>query len=358
MWITRTRDRLNQCINPSAELNTTGWTASAATLARVADAPAGDGDYVFEVTNDSATGSLHYVYLTTMVGFVDGQDVAMSAYLKSISGVTTGYQIFANWYNGSAVYIGSTFGDLTTLTTTEYQRTSMITKAPAGAVSAYFGIICPGANANAVWRYDAVLLENSAKLGRYFDGGSEGGSWAGTPENSASNLDGNAIIRLFTLEDEAWTEKFWTADTISSLNASVIDRGEMNGGFIADNTITVDKAFVVEAPASESITAGDLVNVWSNSGIHMVRKAKALVGYEAHGFALDTVSTGASLKVYKDGYNPLLTALTPGVQFLSTTAGKAASKPPTDTGTIMQRVGFAPNSTTLNFQPSLTVAIT
>lgn len=359
MWITRTRDRLNLCINPSAEINTTGWSPAASTLARVADSPAGDGAYVFEVTNDSATGSLHYVYLSTMVGFLDGQDVAWSAYLKSISGATTGYQMFANWYNASSVYIGSTLGDLTTLTTAEYSRLSMITKAPAGAVAAYFGIICPGANANAVWRFDAALLENSSRLGRYFDGGSEGGSWLGTAENSASALDGNAIIRLFTLEDESWTEKFWTADTISSVNASTIDRGELNGGFISDNTIAVDKQFVVDLPCSEGLTAGDIVNVWNNEGIHMVRKAKAsAVGYDAHGFVLDTVTTGQEVKVYKDGYNPLLTSLAPGTQFLATTAGKVASTPPTDVGTIVQRVGFAPDSTTLNFMAQISVAIT
>lgn len=359
MWITRTRDRLNLCVNPSAEVNTTGWTPSAATLARVADSPAGDGAYVFEVTNNSASGSLHFAYLTAQVGFEEGQDVAMSAYLKSISGAATGYQIFANWYNASAVFVGQTFGTATTITTTEYSRISMLTKAPAGAVAAYFGIICPGANINAVWRYDAVLLENSPKLGRYFDGGSEGGAWTGTPENSTSTLDGNAIIRLFTLEDESWTEKFWTADTISSVNASTIDRGEMNGGFIADGTIAVDKMFMVDAPCSENITAGDMVNVWNNNGVHMVRQAKAsAVGYEAHGFVLDTVTTGQQVKIYTSGYNPLLSNLAPGVQFLATTAGKVSSAPPTDVGTIVQRVGHAPDSTTLNFAALSSVAIT
>ena len=47
---------------------------------------------------------------------------------------------------------------------------------------------------------DAVLAENSNRLGRYFDGSSQGGEWLGAEEESQSELDGGAVIRLFEMK--------------------------------------------------------------------------------------------------------------------------------------------------------------
>jgi hypothetical protein len=40
----------------------------------------------------------------------------------------------------------------------------------------------------------------------------------------------------------------------------------------------------------------------------------------------------------------------PGVLFLSTTAGLATTNPPTGSGKIVQRIGFATSATSINFQ--------
>lgn len=371
MWITRTRDRVNECVNPSFETSTAGWSVSGLSIAQQAVSPAGDGAYAARVTNDSG-GALRYTYLTTALTVTAGEEVTASAYLKSISGGTTGYYVFINWFDGSNALIGSSTSLITgAIDTADWVRMWATGQAPDNTAYAYIGVASGAANNAAVWDLDAVLVERSGRLGRYFDGGSEGGSWQGTAELSASNLDGNAIIRLFTLEDGAWTEKFWTADTITSVNVDVLRSGvgyvrpatlaagTFDGALVGDNSLAVDKQFVVDAPCSENLTAGDIVNVWNNEGLHMVRKAKAsAVGYEAHGFVLDTVTTGQQVNVYTNGYNPLLVDLAPGPQFLSTTAGKVSSTPPTDVGTIVQRVGYAPDSTTLNFAALTSIAIT
>jgi hypothetical protein len=111
--------------------------------------------------------------------------------------------------------------------------------------------------------------------------------------------------------------------------------------------------------ASEALSAGNLVNVWSNGGAFNVRKADATAaGKEAHGFVLAAVSSSANALVYFNGPDTGLSALTPGVQYLSTTAGTCSATPPASTGNVVQRVGEAVSATVLNFttQPPITLA--
>lgn len=111
--------------------------------------------------------------------------------------------------------------------------------------------------------------------------------------------------------------------------------------------ISADTASVT---TSEAIAAGDLVNIWNSTGAK-VRKADATVaGKEAHGFVLAGVGSGAPATVYFEGSNTGVTGLTPGAQFLSTTAGLCTATPPSGTGNVVQRVGFAYSATAMNFQ--------
>lgn len=103
--------------------------------------------------------------------------------------------------------------------------------------------------------------------------------------------------------------------------------------------------------ASEALTAGNLVNVWSNAGAFNVRKADATVaGKEANGFVLAGFANGASATVYFEGNNNQMSGLTPGKQFLSTTAGAVTSTAPSASGNVVQVVGFATSATNMNFQ--------
>lgn len=110
--------------------------------------------------------------------------------------------------------------------------------------------------------------------------------------------------------------------------------------------------------ASENLAAGDLVNVWNNGGLFKVRKADATTsGKEAHGFVLAAVTSGNPATVYFEGSNTGVTGLTPGVQFLLTTAGTVGTTAPSGSGNVVQRVGFAVSATVLNFQSEVPIVL-
>lgn len=125
--------------------------------------------------------------------------------------------------------------------------------------------------------------------------------------------------------------------------AGKLDTSFMPTGIGADTAVIV---------ASEALAAGDLVNVWNSTGAK-VRKADATTaGKEAHGFVLASVLSSGNATVYFEGANTGVTGLTPGPQFLTTTAGTAAATPPSGGGNVVQRVGVATSATSLNFEQS------
>ena len=110
--------------------------------------------------------------------------------------------------------------------------------------------------------------------------------------------------------------------------------------------------------SSENLAAGDLVNIWDNTGTANVRKADATVaGKEAHGFVLSAVTAPAAATVYFEGSNTGVTGLTPGPQFLSITAGLCTATAPSASGNVVQRVGFATSATNVNFQSQTPVVL-
>jgi hypothetical protein len=110
-------------------------------------------------------------------------------------------------------------------------------------------------------------------------------------------------------------------------------------------------ADVAVVAASENLAAGDLVNIFNDTGTPKVRKADATtVGKEAHGFVQAGVTSGANATIYFEGTNANVTGQTAGPVFLSTTAGLSTSTAPSAAGNVVQRVGFATSSTTMNFQ--------
>ena len=105
---------------------------------------------------------------------------------------------------------------------------------------------------------------------------------------------------------------------------------------------------------SEDLSAGDLVNVWDDSGTVKARKADASTsGKEAIGFVLAAVVAPAAVDVYFEGVNTQLTGLTKGAKYWlsDTVAGGVTTTPPADTGEVLQRVGFAVSDTELSFEP-------
>ncbi len=114
----------------------------------------------------------------------------------------------------------------------------------------------------------------------------------------------------------------------------------------------------VSVVASEAISAGAIVNIWSNAGVATARNAdNTTAGKEATGFALAAIASGATGTVTLQGVVTGLTGLTPGAyQWLGTVGGVSAS-PPTTTGNINQIIGTALTATSLMFRPDEPITV-
>lgn len=98
--------------------------------------------------------------------------------------------------------------------------------------------------------------------------------------------------------------------------------------------------------ASENLAAGDFVNVHNSTGLR-VRKADASNGRVAHGFVLNSVTSGQNATVYYGNLNTGVSGLTVGDElYLSgSTAGAVTATPPSTSGHTVQRLGVATGTT-------------
>ena len=138
-------------------------------------------------------------------------------------------------------------------------------------------------------------------------------------------------------------------DLVSLDDSGRIDNSMMPVGIGADTTVI---------PASETLAAGDWVNVWNSTGAK-VRKADATTaGKEVHGFVLAAVASGANATVYFEGTNTQVTGQVPGPVYLQTVAGQGGAAVPTASGNVVQRIGTAVSATSVNFEggPAVTLA--
>lgn len=114
--------------------------------------------------------------------------------------------------------------------------------------------------------------------------------------------------------------------------------------------------------ASETLAAGNLINLWDDSGTVKMRKADASsASKEAHGYVLAAVTSGATGTAYFDGTITGLSGLTKGATYLlSDTAGGvlATSSAPSGSGKIIQEVGVAISDTELVFEKGETCELT
>lgn len=157
--------------------------------------------------------------------------------------------------------------------------------------------------------------------------------------------------QLAELEAQVTSSGAGDAGKIVALDsAGKLDPSVMPVGIGADtSTIT----------ASENLAAGDLVNVWNDSGTAKVRKADASNGRRASGFVLSSVTSGNPATVYFEGTITGLSSLTIGsVYYLSaSTAGGITETAPTTATHIVQEVGVATSATTLSFEPQRPVTL-
>ena len=105
-------------------------------------------------------------------------------------------------------------------------------------------------------------------------------------------------------------------------------------------------------PASEDLTAGNLVNIWTDPGdsVIKVRKASGATSRLAVGFVAAGYLSGATATVYIEGINTQVSNLVPGLCWLGTAGAVIQTAPATGSGGISQIVGAALSATELDFQ--------
>lgn len=155
--------------------------------------------------------------------------------------------------------------------------------------------------------------------------------------NSSGVLDSTIVNSKTTSSGAGDSGKVVALDSSGRIDSSMMPVG-----------IGADTASIA---TSETLAAGDLVNVFSNSGTANVRKADATSsGKEAHGFVLSAFTHPTTATVYFEGSNTSVSGRTPGKQYLSTTAGTTTTTAPSGSGNVVQVVGFATSATSINFQ--------
>lgn len=113
--------------------------------------------------------------------------------------------------------------------------------------------------------------------------------------------------------------------------------------------------------ASETLAAGDFVNIHDVAGAARIRKASAADATKpVHGFVLNGVTSGASGTVYFEGSNTALTGLTIGARYISspsTPGGVVVSTTALTAGQVFEPVGVAISATAISceFDTPITV---
>jgi hypothetical protein len=141
--------------------------------------------------------------------------------------------------------------------------------------------------------------------------------------------------------------------TPKTISSGAEDAGKL---FVPDATGKWDESLIPAADgaravwASEALSPGDFVNVFSDNGTPKLRKADASsLDTRAHGFVKAAAAEGEQAKLYESGINAGLTGLSIGkAYFLSdATPGTSAATAPTTSGHVAQIIGVAVSSTEL-----------
>lgn len=162
--------------------------------------------------------------------------------------------------------------------------------------------------------------------------------------NASGVLDSTIINSKTTSAGAGDTGKIPALDSSGRLDTSFMPVG------IAADTSSV--------ATSETLAAGDFVNIYNNGGTAAVRKADATIaGKEANGFVLSAFTHPATAVVYFEGNNTAVTGRTPGKQYLSTTAGTSTTTAPSGSGNVVQYIGVATSATSINVEFHQTVVL-
>lgn len=149
--------------------------------------------------------------------------------------------------------------------------------------------------------------------------------------------------------------------TPNTTSAGAADAGKviaLNASGVLDSTLFpagIGQASITMT-ASEALSAGAAVNIFSNAGTPNVRNANATDATKpAVGFVNAAVSSSATATIYFSGQLLSgLSGLTIGAPvYLGTTAGQITSTAPSAAGNLVQQCGYAVSAAEIIFDPQV-----
>jgi hypothetical protein len=205
-------NRVNLCPNPSFEVNTSGWAASATGTAIVRSTAitpiSGTATLQVSLTSTApATSSAGYTGTAPSILIISGKTYTFSSYVNLTSGADGAFDIFVEFYDALNNLISSVNGtDSESIATTSgWVRLSTTAVAPNSVYSAKMYVRrTTNVGAAIVYHVDGVLVEAVDSVNYYFDGSFDGQSyeserdsiWQDTAHYSPSHLYYNRISNV------------------------------------------------------------------------------------------------------------------------------------------------------------------
>jgi hypothetical protein len=110
--------------------------------------------------------------------------------------------------------------------------------------------------------------------------------------------------------------------------------------------------------AAEILSAGQLVNMFMDSGTLKARKADATAGLPAHGFVKESVVADTVLNVYIEGLDVVdMGSGATGLPAFLGDAGAVTTTPPSTAGVLSQKVGISLGAAGFVFVPDVAVLL-
>lgn len=196
---TRTGRRTNLVINPSFEVDLSGWEVPATNIANGVSAArittaAAAGTACVAVTKTGVASDSYSFQQTSdsWAPILSGSTYTASMFVKSPD-LTITAQVVCRWYDENGTLLTNIASTATALTTA-WARYSVSGVAPANARYAMVRLITASTATNGNVHVDGFMLEQINAAGTYFDGTWAGGGWNGTAHSSSSFLDASERI--------------------------------------------------------------------------------------------------------------------------------------------------------------------
>jgi hypothetical protein len=135
----------------------------------------------------------------------------------------------------------------------------------------------------------------------------------------------------------------------------------LNSSGLIDSTMlpaSTSGATTITATASTAISAGQLVNIYNNSGTVTIKPADSTsAGSQANGFCNVAIASSATGTVCLSGLVTGLSGLTTGTVMYLGTVGAVTATAPSTSGNVIQPVGTAASTTSMEFVPDYPITV-